>query len=65
MRVCVSLPRMPNLSSFAPTMNPGMPRSTMRALMPRWPKAASVWAITRYTEAELPLVIQFLVPLSR
>ena len=42
-----------------------MPFSTIRQLMPLWPLLASVWAITRYTLAVPPLVIQFLVPFSR
>ena len=31
----VLLARMPSLSSFLPTVNPGVPRSTMNAVMPR------------------------------
>ena len=64
-KVWVSEPRMPNLSSLAPIWKPGMSRSTIRALMPRCPFSGSVWAMTRYVEALLPLVIQFLVPLRR
>jgi hypothetical protein len=61
----VSEPRMPSLFSFLPTTKPGTPFSTMRALMPRCFFSGLVWAITMYTDAVLPLVIQFLVPLSR
>ena len=61
----VSEPRMPSLFSFGPLDKPGMSFSTISTLMPRCFSSGLVWAMTRYTEAVVPLVIQFLVPLSR
>ena len=62
---CVSLPLMPNLFSLAPTVTPGLFFSTINALIPLLPLAGSVCAITKYTEALEPLVIQFLVPFNK
>ena len=42
---------------------PGLPRSTMNAEMPRWPRALSVTAITTITSPMLPWVMNVLVPL--
>jgi hypothetical protein len=42
----VSEPRIPILSSFLPTTKPGVPFSTISALIPLWRFSASVWAIT-------------------
>ena len=63
--VCVSLPLIPSLFSFAPTITPCQLFSTTNALIPRLPLLTSVCAITRYVLALLPFVIQFLVPFSR
>nr|GFC37825.1 hypothetical protein [Tanacetum cinerariifolium] len=60
----VSEPRMPSLFSLGPCWKPGMSLSTISTLMPRDFSSGLVWAITRYTEAVVPLVIQFLVPFS-
>src|SRR6267378_4663995 len=44
-RTCdVALPRTPSLSSIFPIERPGFPRSTMNALMPRFPAPGSVIA---------------------
>lgn len=61
----MSDPRMPSLSSFCAVVKPGMPRSTMKAVMPWGPASASVLAYTMSVEAEGPLVIHILEPLSK
>lgn len=55
---------MPSLSSFCAVENPGMPFSTMKAVMPRAPASGSVLAYTTSTSASGPLVIHILLPLS-
>ncbi len=59
----VSLARIPSLSSFLPARNPGVPRSTMNAEMPRLPFARVVTAITTMRSPVLPCVMNCLVPL--
>ncbi len=54
---------MPSLSSFLPTVNPGAPRSTMNAVMPRYPASGFTLAKTMNTPASFPLVIHSLRPL--
>jgi len=56
---------MPILSSFCALRKPRLPRSTMKALMPRAPAAGSVLAYTTTTSASGPLVIHILRPFSR
>jgi hypothetical protein len=49
--------------SSLPTLKPGVPRSTMRAVIPFSPFAASVLTYTMAASATPPLVIQAFVPL--
>src|SRR6185312_13884466 len=56
--------RMPNLSSFLPTENPAKPRSTMNAVMPRYPAEGSTVANTMNISASAPFVIHNLRPVS-
>ena len=58
------LARIPSLSSFLPTVKPGVLRSTMQAVMPLWRAAGSIVAKTMKTSASFAFVIQSLRPLS-
>ena len=55
---------MPSLSSFFPISKPGVSRSTMKLVMPRWPAAGSTLAMTRNRPASAALVIHSLRPVS-
>ena len=55
--------RMPSLSSFLPTVNPGNSFSIIKAVMPLYPAAGSTVANRIKTPASLPLVIHNLRPL--
>jgi hypothetical protein len=59
----VSLARMPSLSSFLPARNPAVPRSTMKAVMPRLPLDLFVTAMTTMRSPLRPCVMNCLVPL--
>ena len=50
----VSLARIPNLSSFFPPLNPGVPLSTIKADIPRESPFSPVLAITTATSPLLP-----------
>ncbi len=54
--------RSPSFSIFFPFESPAVPRSTMNADTPSRPRAWSVIAITTYTSATVPLVINILEP---
>ena len=56
--------RIPSLSSVLPTVNPGVPFCTTKAVMPRCPLARSVWQKTSANEASRPVVMKRLRPLS-
>ena len=58
------LARMPSLSSFFPTENPGNPRSTRNAVMPRYPASGFAFAKTMNRSASAALVIHSLRPVS-
>ena len=60
----VSLARMPNLFSFLPPLNPGVPRSTTNAVIPLESSSSPVLAKTTATSPVMPWVIQFFEPLS-
>ena len=55
---------MPSLSSFLPTANPSLARSTRNAVMPRCPAAGSTVANTMKKSASAAFVIQSLRPVS-
>jgi hypothetical protein len=55
---------MPSLSSVRETPKPGVPFSTTKALMPRWPRARSVWAKTSAKADSRPLVMNSLRPVT-
>ncbi len=55
--VAVSLTRWPSLSSFLPTLTPGVSRSTMKAMIPLWRRVGSMVAKTMYQLAQEPLVM--------
>ena len=59
----VSLARIPSLFSFLPGRMPGVPFGTMKAEMPRLPRARSVTAMTTITPPMLPCVMKVLAPL--
>src|SRR5712692_2917664 len=59
----VGLPRTPSLSSTRPIESPGFPRSTMNALIPRFPFVASVIAWITKVPATGAFVHRFFVPL--
>ena len=59
----VSLARMPNLFSFLPALNPGVPLSTIKAVELSFVLDSPVRQITTAISPLLPCVIQFLVPL--
>lgn len=63
MRLAVDEARMPSLSSFFPSVRPGVGMGTRKALMPLLCKDLSVLAKTTTAEASQALVIQALVPL--
>jgi len=58
----VSEARMPSLSSVLATVNPGVPFSTTKAEMPRYPLARSVWQKTSANDASRPVVMKRLRP---
>jgi hypothetical protein len=60
----VSLARMPSLSSLRPGRHPGVPRSMMKAEMPREPLAFAVTAIATSTSPDAPCVMNCLVPFN-
>ena len=60
----VEEPRMPIFFSWAPTLNPGKPFSTMNAEMPLFPRLLSVIAKITNTLANPALVMKILLPLS-
>lgn len=53
----VSLPLMPNLSSFGEVENPGKPHSIINAVIPLLPFSGDVLAYTTSVDATGPLVI--------
>src|SRR5690606_22897414 len=57
------LARMPNLFSFLPPRNPGVPRSTMKAVELFFDRGSPVRVITTAISPLMPCVIQFFVPL--
>ena len=57
--------RIPSLSSFLPTLNPGASFSTMNAVMPLYPALASTVAKTINTPASFALLIHSFRPFSR
>src|SRR5947207_12910867 len=59
----VALPRTPSLSSTFPIERPGLPRSTMNALIPRVPFVGSVNAWMTKVTATGALVQKVFVPL--
>src|SRR5438046_2427355 len=59
----VALPRTPSLSSTFPIERPGLPRSTMNALIPRVPFVGSVTAWMTKVPATGALVQKVFVPL--
>src|SRR5207249_1994110 len=59
----VGLPRTPSFSSTRPIESPGFPRSTMNALIPRFPFVASVTAWMTKVPATGAFVHRFFVPL--
>src|SRR5690606_22559129 len=58
----VSEARMPNLFSFLPAENPGVPFSTINAVTLLLVLGSPVLAKTTATSPDLPCVIQFFVP---
>ena len=58
----VSDARSPSFSIFFPFERPAVPRSTMNADTPSRPRAWSVIAITTYTSATVPLVMNIFEP---
>src|SRR5206468_6449364 len=59
----VSEARMPSLFSFLPPVNPGVPRSTTKAVALFFALGSPVRQITTASSPLFPWVIQFLVPL--
>ena len=59
----VSEALIPSLFSFFPPLKPGVPRSTMKAEIPRLSNNSPVRASTTATSPDIPCVIQFLAPL--
>jgi SpoVK/Ycf46/Vps4 family AAA+-type ATPase len=60
----VSDARMPSLFSFLPAKNPGVPLSTIKAVIPLLSSSFPVRVKTTATSPEIPWVIQFLVPFN-
>ena len=60
----VSAPRMPILPCMGRASSPGVPFSTMNAVVPAAPRLRSCDANTIITSASLPLVMNILAPRS-
>ena len=63
-KFAVELPRIPSLSSFLPRLKPGVPFSTMNALIPLCFKLLSVVAKTTAQSASCAFVIQHFSPFN-